>query len=96
MGIVEGISESLGLEADSIFKRLNLDSGLQTFLANLYPPCPQPELVPGLPPHSDLGFMNILIQNGVDGLQIQHKGKWVNVNVIPDSILVNVGDQLEV
>ncbi|GMN58968.1 hypothetical protein TIFTF001_028068 [Ficus carica] len=95
-GILGGISECLGLEEDCIFKSLNLESGLQAFVANLYPPCPQPELAMGMPPHSDHGLLTLLIQNGISGLQIQHNGKWVNVNAIPNSFLVNICDQLEI
>ena len=62
--LFEGISESLGLESNYINKAMNLESGLQTFVANLYPPCPQPELAMGMPPHSDLGLLTTLIQNG--------------------------------
>ncbi|PON33007.1 Oxoglutarate/iron-dependent dioxygenase [Parasponia andersonii] len=97
MGILEGISENLGLEANYIYKTLNLDSGVQVFAANLYPPCPQPELAMGLPPHSDHGLLTLLIQNGIGGLQIQHEGKWVNVNPnIPNALLVNTADHLEI
>ncbi|KAF7837349.1 flavanone 3-dioxygenase 2-like [Senna tora] len=94
--LLEGISESLGLEANAIAKATDFDTGLQVFIANLYPPCPQPELALGMPPHSDHGLLALLIQNGVGGLQINHKGKWVNVNPLPKSILVNTADQLEV
>ncbi|XP_030511054.2 2-oxoglutarate-dependent dioxygenase 19 [Cannabis sativa] len=94
--ILEGISKSLELEENYIYKTLNLDSGLQVFVANLYPPCPQPELTMGMPPHSDHGLLTLLIQNGIGGLQIQHKGNWLNVNPIPNSFLVNTGDHLEI
>ncbi|WJZ84517.1 hypothetical protein VitviT2T_004117 [Vitis vinifera] len=50
----------------------------------------------GMPPHSDHSFLTILIQNGIGGLQVQHKGQWFDVNPIPNSILVNTGDHLEV
>ena len=97
MGLLEGISESLGLEANYIYKELNLDSGFQAFIANLYPTCSQPELAMGMPPHSDHGLLTLLIQNGIGGLQIQHEGKWVNVNSnVPNSFLVNTADHLEV
>lgn len=94
--LLKGISESLGLEASDLEKFLNVESGLQIFIANLYPPCPQPELALGMPPHSDHGLLTLLIQNGINGLQVQHKGKWVNVNAMPNSFLVNTGDHLEV
>lgn len=95
-GLLKGISESLGLEGSYIDKALNLEQGKQIFIANLYPTCPQPELAMGMPPHSDHGLLTLLIQNGIGGLQIQHKGKWVNVGALPNSFLVNTGDHLEI
>lgn len=94
--LIEGVSKSLGLEQGYTEKSLDLDSTMQIFVANYYPRCPQPELAMGLPPHSDHGLFTLLIQNGVAGLQIQKDGKWINVNALPNSILVNTGDQLEV
>ncbi|XP_071691645.1 2-oxoglutarate-dependent dioxygenase 19-like [Rutidosis leptorrhynchoides] len=96
-GLVNGISSSLGLDQSYVQKALKFESGLQIFVINFYPPCPQPNLAMGLPPHSDHGLFTLLINNGVDGLQIKHKGKWVNVNnTYPNSFLVNTGDQLEI
>ncbi|KAG4165276.1 hypothetical protein ERO13_A13G069400v2 [Gossypium hirsutum] len=94
--IIRGISESLGLEKDYIDETLNLENGLQLIAANLYPPCPQPELAMGLPPHSDHGLLTLLIQNQIGGLQVQHKGKWVNIDPIPNSFLANIGDHIEI
>ncbi|XP_015576938.2 2-oxoglutarate-dependent dioxygenase 19 [Ricinus communis] len=94
--LLKGISESLGLEADYIENALNFERGLQISIANYYPPCTEPELAMGLPCHSDHGLLTLLIENGVSGLQVQHKGKWVNLNSIPNSFLVNTGDHLEI
>ena len=68
---------------------------MQVQIANLYPSCPQPEYALGMPSHSDLGLLTLLVENEVGGLQVEHKGKWFNVNAIPN-FLVNTGDQLEV
>lgn len=96
-GLLNGISLSLGLDQSYVEKDLEFESGLQIFVVNLYPPCPQPELAIGMPPHSDHGLFTLLINNGVCGLQIKHKGKWVNVtDTLPNSFLVNTADQLEV
>lgn len=96
-GLLNGISLSLGLDQSYVQKALKLESGLQVFVVNLYPPCPQPELAMGLPPHSDHGLLTLLINNGVGGLQINHNGEWLNVtNNLPNSFLVNTADQLEV
>ncbi|KAI9078983.1 hypothetical protein K1719_039030 [Acacia pycnantha] len=94
--LLEGISESLGLKPDDIIEHSGFDYGYQKMQFNLYPPCPQPDLVQGLPPHCDNGFLNILIQNGISGLQVEHDGKWVNVNPLPNSLVVNTGNELEV
>ncbi|KAK7282574.1 hypothetical protein RIF29_11471 [Crotalaria pallida] len=94
--VLEGISESLGLESNNIIESTCFDSGFQLFAVNLYPSCPQPELVLGMPPHSDHGYLTFLTQNGIGGLQVKHDGKWVNANPLPNSLIVNIGDQLEV
>ena len=83
------------LEPDYISKAMNFDSGLQVFAVNLYPPCPQPELEVGIHPHSDHGMMTILLENGISGLQILYNGKWVKVNGVPNALMVNTADQLE-
>ncbi|KAG4400980.1 hypothetical protein JHK82_019092 [Glycine max] len=75
---------------------MNLDSGWQMIAANMYPPCPQPELAMGIPPHSDHGLLNLLMQNGVSGLQVLHNGKWINVSSTVNCLLVFVSDHLEV
>ncbi|KAK7317135.1 hypothetical protein RJT34_01111 [Clitoria ternatea] len=95
--LLEGIAESLGLESNSIIESTGFDSGaFQVFAVNFYPPCPQPHLAQGLPPHSDQGFMTLVMQNGIGGLQVKHDGKWVNVNPLPNSFVVVIGDQVEV
>ncbi|KAJ4849962.1 hypothetical protein Tsubulata_004855 [Turnera subulata] len=73
------------------------DDGLQSVRFTYYPPCPQPEKVVGLTPHSDPTGITILNQiNGVDGLQIKRKGSWFPVSLRPDAFVVNVGDILEI
>lgn len=94
--LLEGISESLGLESNSVIESTDFDSGHQLFVVNLYPPCPQPHLALGLPSHSDVGLLTLLTQNGIGGLQVKHNGKWVNVNPLPNCLIVLLSDQLEV
>ena len=73
------------------------DDGKQAVRMTYYPPCPQSEMVMGIAPHSDATGITILLQvNEVDGLQIKKDGVWIPVNVLPDALVVNVGDILEV
>ncbi|XP_061352423.1 probable 2-oxoglutarate-dependent dioxygenase SLC1 [Gastrolobium bilobum] len=94
--IMEAILESLGIreEEDNILKEL--DNGSQMVVTNFYPPCPQPDLTLGMPPHSDYGFLTLLLQDEVEGLQIQFQDKWVTVQPIPNAFVVNIGDHLEI
>ncbi|CAK7343276.1 unnamed protein product [Dovyalis caffra] len=100
---MEAILESLlgapkeksgGKSDDEIMK--DLKDGSQLMVVNCYPPCPEPDLTLGIPPHSDYGFLTLLLQDEVKGLQIQHKENWVTVEPIANSFVVNVGDHLEI
>lgn len=108
--LMEAITESLGLittrtkkqstksrgdhEYDNILEEL--ENGSQLMVLNCYPTCPEPDLTLGMPPHSDYGFLTLLQQDDVAGLQIQFQEKWVTIEPIPDSFFVIVGDHLEI
>lgn len=72
------------------------EDGSHLMVVNCYPPCPEPELTLGMPPHSDYGFLTLVLQDEVQGLQIQSQNKWVTIEPVPNSFVVNVGDHLEV
>lgn len=93
MLLIKAIIESLGVVNmdDSLLREF--EEGSQLMVVNCYPPWPQPELTLGSPPHSDYGFLTLLLQDGIPGLQIQYLGQWVTV---PNAFVVNVGDFLEV
>ncbi|PWA75999.1 2-oxoglutarate (2OG) and Fe(II)-dependent oxygenase superfamily protein [Artemisia annua] len=92
--LVEAISESLGLERDYIGKQLGKHG--QHMALNYYPPCPQPDLTYGLPGHTDLNLITILLQDDVPGLQVLKDGKWVAVDPVPNTFIINIGDQIQV
>ncbi|KAJ3676937.1 hypothetical protein LUZ60_002661 [Juncus effusus] len=94
--LLKAIWESLGLEEARISNFLDLNSCFQILVGNLYPPCPNPENKFGMPPHSDHGLLTVLYQNGIDGLQVMHKEKWITVKPVPNSFLVNTGDHMEI
>jgi isopenicillin N synthase-like dioxygenase len=62
-----------------------------------YPPCPRPDLVFGLKPHSDGSFVSLLmVDSSVGGLQVLRDGVWYDVPTRPHTLLINLGDQMEV
>ncbi|XP_026447099.1 codeine O-demethylase-like isoform X3 [Papaver somniferum] len=85
------------LQIDSRVMEDLFEGGRQTMRMNYYPPCPQPERVIGVTPHSDAGGLTILLQlNEVDGLQIRKEKIWVPVKALPNAFVVNIGDILEI
>jgi isopenicillin N synthase-like dioxygenase len=59
-----------------------------------YPPTPPGEA--GVNPHHDAGFLTLLVQRGVPGLQAQSPdGAWVDVPPEPGTFVVNLGEMLQ-
>ncbi|MCL7050296.1 hypothetical protein MKW94_014419 [Papaver nudicaule] len=74
-----------------------LEDGRQSIRMNYYPPCHQPENVLGIEPHSDLSILTMLLQlNEVEGLQVRKENIWVPIKPLPNAIIVNIGDILEI
>jgi isopenicillin N synthase-like dioxygenase len=99
MEVMEAALEALGIPAPAagggvLGELAALASHMMT--VNCYPACPQPELTLGMPPHSDYGLLTFVLQDHVEGLQVLHAGRWLTVDPVPGSLVVNVGDHLEV
>ncbi|KAF9599042.1 hypothetical protein IFM89_033387 [Coptis chinensis] len=99
--LMDAVLESLGLASatvsdDEVDILKQCEEGSQLMVANCYPSCPEPDLTLGMPPHSDYGFLTLLLQGEAEGLQIQHKGKWLTVKPLQNSFVVNIGDHLEI
>jgi isopenicillin N synthase-like dioxygenase len=62
-----------------------------------YPPAPldRPDDLYGAHPHTDYGFLTILAQDDVGGLEVRSPdGSWMPVPFVPDTFIVNIGDIL--
>lgn len=95
MEILKQIGKALGMKEEEM--NMVFEDGRQGLRMNYYPPCPEPELVIGLSPHSDACGLTILLQvNEIEGLQIKKNGSWISVFPLPNSFIVNLGDTLEV
>jgi len=69
--------------------------GVQSMRMNYYPPCPQPDLVMGLNPHSDGGAITVLLQaNEIEGLQVKKDGLWIPIKPLPNAFIINIGTYL--
>ncbi|CAK9137274.1 unnamed protein product [Ilex paraguariensis] len=96
--LLDLLCENLGLEKGYLKKAFYGSKGVTfgTKVSN-YPPCPRPELIKGLRAHTDAGGIILLFQDDkVSGLQLLKDGEWVDVPPLRHSIVINIGDQLEV
>ncbi|KAK6124134.1 hypothetical protein DH2020_042107 [Rehmannia glutinosa] len=90
------ISEALMIENKLEVEEM-FENGMQSVRMTYYPPCPQPDKVIGLTPHSDASGITILLQvNGVEGFQVKKDGVWMPVKFLPDAFVVNLGDIVEI
>ncbi|KAA8533918.1 hypothetical protein F0562_031435 [Nyssa sinensis] len=96
MEIMEAITESLGIGPKYISNKM--EEGMQVMAVNCYPPCPQPSLALGLPPHSDYSCLTIVLQSslGLEIMDTKDDGSWRLVPEQKGSLQVHVSDHLEV
>jgi isopenicillin N synthase-like dioxygenase len=106
--LVERFQTEMGAIADELMAAMSLGLGLpadhlhQLFgercmsLVKLihYPPTPPGGA--GVNAHHDTGFLTLLWQHGVGGLQVRnHDGDWIDVPADDDAIIVNIGEMLQ-
>ena len=50
----------------------------------------------GIGAHTDYGFLTILSQDSVGGLQVRsHDGRWVSAPPIEGALIINIGDLVQ-
>eukprot|EP00249_Psilotum_nudum_P009129 c21726_g1_i1 orf=76-1179(+) len=93
--IYGAILESLGLSSDCSVDGVPEISSVITAI-HYYPTCPDPSLTFGQSRHSDITLITLLLQDDVGGLQVLQNDRWVAVNPVPDSFVINVGDPVQI
>ncbi|CAN6166394.1 unnamed protein product [Urochloa humidicola] len=99
--VLAALATLLGLREDRFAGMMEEGDARTHARFNYYPRCPRPELVVGLKSHSDTSVITIvLIDDAVAGLQVQKPnagdGVWYDVPIVPNALLVNVGDFIEI
>lgn len=94
--LISAIALSLGLPADYFHKLQQKPITIQRLLH--YPPqegnITLEEI--GIGAHTDYGFLTILSQDSVGGLQVQNRdGEWVSAPPVEDTFIVNIGDLVQ-
>ncbi|GAU26302.1 hypothetical protein TSUD_56000 [Trifolium subterraneum] len=93
MELLELLSEALGLDPNHL-KDMDCYKG-NMLLCHYYPTCPEPELTMGTAGHCDPTILTMLLQDHIGGLQILHQDKWIDVQPIPEALVVNIGDVMQ-
>ncbi|CAJ2648258.1 unnamed protein product [Trifolium pratense] len=93
--IIKHMEKALKVELNEILE--SFDDINQSMRFNYYPPCPKPENVIGLNPHSDAAALTILLQaSDIEGLQIRKDGQWISIKPLTNAFVINIGDILEI
>jgi len=106
--LVERFQSEMGALADQLMAAMSLGLGLaadhlhdlfgerRMSLVKLIHYPPTPEGGAGVNGHHDTGFLTLLWQHGVAGLQVQNQeGEWIDVPADGDAIVVNLGEMLQ-
>ncbi len=106
--LVEHFMSTMGAIADQLMAALSSAFGLsEDHLRNVfgerpmsltklirYPPTPPGQC--GVNAHHDAGFVTVLVQHEVGGLQaLNPDGDWIDVPVVPGSLVINLGEMLQ-
>jgi isopenicillin N synthase-like dioxygenase len=91
--LLAGMSLGLGLAGDHL-QRLFGRRRMSLVKLIHYPPTPAGGA--GVNAHHDTGFLTLLWQHGVAGLQIENQdGEWIDVPADDDAVVVNLGEMLQ-
>ncbi|KAG0231775.1 hypothetical protein BGX31_005363 [Mortierella sp. GBA43] len=93
--LMEAVALSLGLPC-SYFRNLFGESPYYRLKCAKYPSINKPSTI-GCGAHKDTGFLTVLLQDMVGGLQGQDPvtGQWMDTRPIPETFIVTMGESIE-
>ncbi|OUW80463.1 MAG: hypothetical protein CBD77_00015 [bacterium TMED217] len=95
--ITQGLAISLDLSKDHFLPFM--DKSHSYMRVSHYPPnnnSNKKNIGEGIGPHIDYGFLTILTQDKIEGLQIKnHNDEWLNAPIIPETFLINIGHMIQ-
>jgi isopenicillin N synthase-like dioxygenase len=103
--LLAAIAVNLGASADELLTKFGADDSAFLRL-NFYPLCADPAPADasttapaghlGINHHTDAGALTVLIQNEQPGLQVCIDGRWTLVEPLPEALVINIGDIVQV
>lgn len=92
--LFEAMVEDLNL--DTIETRSNLSESTGFLRVYRYPYYSNAESAWGMDVHTDSSVLSILNQDQVGGLEVLKEDQWFTVKPIPNTLIVNLGDMMQV
>lgn len=92
--LTQAFAASLG-QAENVFEPIYGERPNQLVKIIRYPGREATESDQGVGAHKDSGFVTILLQDKVSGLQVEGPDGWIDAPPIPGSFIINVGELLE-
>ncbi|XP_061991312.1 protein SRG1-like [Rosa rugosa] len=94
--VLKAMARSLNLEEACFLDKFG-EQGKMDARFNFYPPCSRPDRILGFKPHADSSIITIVLQDKeVEGLQFLKDDQWFRAPIVPEALLINVGDQVEI
>ena len=95
--ITEGLAMSLGFDKKKFARFMNKSHSFMR-ISN-YPPYgknQEENVGDGIGAHIDYGFLTILLQDNIGGLEVKNAdNKWVSAPIIPGTFLINIGQMIQ-
>ncbi|WP_421692927.1 isopenicillin N synthase family dioxygenase [Aestuariivirga sp.] len=92
--ITEALAESLGQRPD-VFSPIYTPAPNQLLKIIRYPGRRPEDGDQGVGAHKDSGFVTVLLQDKVSGLEVEGEDGWIKAPPIPGTFVINVGELLE-
>ncbi len=92
--ILQALAESLGQDRH-VFEAIHTPEPSQRLKVIRYPGRADTGGDQGCGPHKDSGFLTVLLQDTVGGLQVELDGEWIDAPPLPGTFVINIGELLE-
>jgi isopenicillin N synthase-like dioxygenase len=96
--LMESLAVGLGIERDYFSQRFGSDPTVLFRIFN-YPAQTKGQDTKdstwGVGEHTDMGFLTMLLQDELGGLQVHTDSGWIDAPPIPNTFVINIGDMLQ-
>ncbi|KAK8940279.1 hypothetical protein KSP40_PGU018331 [Platanthera guangdongensis] len=89
-------SLALDLKLDPSLSDLYMNASSGIFRSYCYPCLPECQSYMGMRSHTDSSVLAVVDEDEVGGLQIQQGNTWFSIMPVPDNLIVNIGDMMQV